>query len=203
MAVRSMAARTADRLRVSSKCGSAGARLRLAGGAGVFIGLSRGGGARRGRGQEGRFPDARPQRSPPAGGGDPVERAAGGGCRPSFQGWRLRCREGNWDRGGGRAPGGTDKGRGREGVRERGTDGRTGAGRGAEGKRPKWGDAKRKAHTERDAQREGQTHTGTHAEGGRDRVRTGGEVERKRQKRRDRASPREKNQSKKWWGVVA
>lgn len=106
-----------------------------------------GGGARGagpgGWGQEGRFPDARPQQGPPgprprrtrawpAGGPDPAGSAqgvcvcVGRGVVVSAQSSRLEteARRIELRGGGGRAPGGIDMGRGQEGVRGRGGRGR-------------------------------------------------------------------------------
>lgn len=112
----------------------------------------------------------------------PSGESVGCGYPPSFQGWRLKARDRNWDRGGGRVLRRTDKGRGRGSgsACERQTDG--GGERRGEPETEKWREANRK--TQETQQREGETYTGTEREREekRDWVRRGEEVMRQTEK---------------------
>lgn len=107
------------------------------------------------------------------------------GVSPRFQGWSPRLREGNWDGGGGRAPGEIDEGRGRGSGRARGrkTDAGGGAPRG-ESQRPRNGETQRGTHRyTAEGGREGGTPQAGIRREGKNRVRRGGDTGREDVKR--------------------
>lgn len=159
----------ARRAEKSAKSGSAEVRLRLAAGAGGFYKDVRRRGQRGGPGWvgpggalPGRAPPARPARHP-AGTRGEAGRRPGGECPWRGVGWGVSAQFSTLEteargielgRGGGRAPGGTDLGRGQEGVRGRDGRGRreTRSEKEPEMERPKENNILR--------DREGETHTG-------------------------------------------